>query len=104
MEAAPTEAIYVYGVLSAGDEAPASTGIGGAQLKEITSNGLAALVSEMPPETEHVLGREEMTTHARVLEEALTHGTVLPRATLAGHAQADRMDLNMNLGPLGDLM
>jgi hypothetical protein len=78
MEAATTEAIYVYGILRAEDEAPGLTGIGGAELKEITSNGLAALVSEMPPETELVLGREEMTTHARVLEEALQHGTVLP--------------------------
>jgi hypothetical protein len=78
MEAATTEATYVYGVLRADAQAPALAGIGGAQLKEITSNGLAALVSDMPPDRGLTLGREEMTTHARVLEDAIQHGTVLP--------------------------
>ena len=78
MEAATSEATYVYGVFKAGETAPAIAGIHGAELREITSGGLAALVSDMPPEHELQLGREEMTTHARVLEEAIQHGTVLP--------------------------
>jgi hypothetical protein len=78
MEAATTEAIYVYGVLGGHGGAPNIAGVGGARLKQITSNGLTALVSDMPPDRELVLGREEMTAHARVLEEALEHGTVLP--------------------------
>jgi len=77
MSAAAEQATYVYGVLSADDEPPNIEGIGGAPLREITSDGIAALVSDMG-DHELKLGREEMTTHARVLEEALQHGTVLP--------------------------
>ncbi len=77
MSTTAPQATYVYGVLSAADKPPATTGIGGAPLQEITSDGLAALVSDLS-EQELVLGREEMTTHARVLEEAVEHGTVLP--------------------------
>jgi hypothetical protein len=68
---------YVYGVLSADAEAPSISGIGGAPLREIKSGEIAALVSDMGDD-ELKLGRQELTTHARVLEEALQHGTVLP--------------------------
>src|SRR3978361_2359648 len=77
MGAAAEHATYVYGVLSADDQPPQMKGIGGAPLQEVTSDGIAALVSDLTGE-ELALGREEMTAHARVLEEALQHGTVLP--------------------------
>jgi Gas vesicle synthesis protein GvpL/GvpF len=77
MSAAAPQATYVYGVLRADDEPPNIKGIGGAPLQEVTSDGIAALVSDMS-DHELKLGREEMTTHARVLEEALQNGTVLP--------------------------
>ena len=75
--AATPEATYVYGVLSAGSAIPEGAGIGGAPLHEVVSDGLAALVSHLGDRA-LVLGREEMTTHARVLEQALQYGTVLP--------------------------
>jgi hypothetical protein len=77
MSAAAEQATYVYGVLSADHEPPKIEGIGGAPLQALTSDGIAALVSDMSNH-ELKLGREEMTTHARVLEEALLTGTVLP--------------------------
>ncbi len=70
-------ATYVYGVRARGQELPQVDGIGGAPVQEIASDGIAALVSDLDGR-ELVLGREEMTAHARVLEEALQHGTVLP--------------------------
>jgi hypothetical protein len=72
-----SQPIYVYGVLAPSSEAPDTTGIGGGSLHTIVSDGLAALVSDLPGE-ELVLGREELTTHAHVLEEAIKSGTVLP--------------------------
>jgi hypothetical protein len=72
-----TQATYVYGVLRADNEPPGIAGIGGAPLQEVKGDGVAALVSDLT-DRELTLGREEMTTHARVLEEALQRGTVLP--------------------------
>src|ERR1700694_5306833 len=77
MSGAAEQATYVYGVLSADDDPPQIAGIGGAPLHEVTSDGIAALVSDLS-DKELRLGREEMTAHARVLEEALQQGTVLP--------------------------
>lgn len=68
---------YVYGVVGAGGPPPRSPGIGGADLRLVTGDGIAALVSDIDPD-ELTLGREAMTTHAQVLEEALMSGTVLP--------------------------
>lgn len=68
---------YVYGVISAKADPPAGPGIGGAGLELIRAEDLAALVSDIDG-GEIALGREAMTTHARVLEQALTAGTVLP--------------------------
>lgn len=68
---------YVYGVLAPDCEPPDTTGIGGASLYTVESDGLAALVSSMPGE-ELALGREELTAHARVLEEVIRDTTVLP--------------------------
>ena len=70
---------YVYGVRQPSSQSISSAGIGGAELHEIESGGLAALVSDLPTAVEELkLGREELTTHARVLEQALEHGIVLP--------------------------
>jgi hypothetical protein len=100
MSAAAEQAMYVYGVLSAGDEPPQIAGIGGAPLHEVTSDGIAALVSELSDE-ELRLGREEMTAHARVLEEALQHGTVLPMrfgVVMAGEpaVKSDLLDAHLD--------
>jgi hypothetical protein len=102
-------ATYVYGVLSAGHELPEITGIRGASLHEVVSGGIAALVSDLA-DHEPVLGREEMTTHARVLEETLKTGTVLPTrfgVVMAGEdavkrhlLDAHRDELEQQLGEL----
>jgi gas vesicle protein GvpL/GvpF len=68
---------YIYGVLSSEAEPPSLPGIGGAPLGLICAEGLAALASDAP-DGELVMGREAMTTHARVLEAAHASGTVLP--------------------------
>lgn len=77
MGTAAPQATYVYGVLDENSKPPATEGIDGAPLHQVTSNGLTALVSDLSDQ-ELVMGREEMTTHARVLEQAVEHGTVLP--------------------------
>jgi hypothetical protein len=74
---AATQLTYVYGVRKPSSGTISSHGIGGAKLRQIESDGVAALVSELPNQ-ELELGKEELTTHARVLEQALEHGTVLP--------------------------
>jgi hypothetical protein len=68
---------YIYGVVRSSAEVPAHAGIGGAELGLVSADGLAALVSDAP-EGELTMGREAMTTHARVLEAAHSLGTVLP--------------------------
>lgn len=68
---------YVYGVMDPSLSAPDIAGIGGGKLRTIESEGLAALVSDLPGE-ELVVDREGLSTHARVLEEAIQGGTVLP--------------------------
>ena len=68
---------YIYGVVASSAEPPALPGIGGASLELISSDGVAALTSDAP-DGELVMGREAMTTHARVLEAAHASGTVLP--------------------------
>jgi hypothetical protein len=68
---------YIYGVVSSDAAPPSLPGIGGAPLELIGDDGVAALASDAP-EGELVMGREAMTTHARVLEAAHASGTVLP--------------------------
>jgi hypothetical protein len=72
-----TQLTYVYGVRKPSAGTISSTGIGGAELRQIESGGVAALVSDLPNQ-ELQLGKEELTAHARVLENALEQGTVLP--------------------------
>ena len=74
---AVTQLTYVYGVRKSSPGSISGPGIGGAELRQIDSEGIAALVSELPNK-ELQLGKEELTAHARVLETALEHGTVLP--------------------------
>lgn len=68
---------YIYGVVPASAPLPDHPGIGGSQLELVSVDGVAALVSD-GPDGEPAMGREAMTTHARVLEAAHALGTVLP--------------------------
>jgi hypothetical protein len=69
---------YVYGVVRASDDPRVrSEGVAGGPVTTIAAAGVAALTSEVPDD-ELRAGREELTTHARVLEEALEGGVVLP--------------------------
>ena len=69
---------YVYGVVRAGDGSlPKDGGINDEPVKLVTTEGLAALTSDVPDEVLEA-GREELLTHARVLEQALEGGVVLP--------------------------
>src|SRR5262249_14181473 len=52
-------------------------GIGGARLRLVSSDGVAALVSDVRAE-ELRFGRAEMLAHSEVLGQALANGTVLP--------------------------
>ncbi|MGB9183482.1 MAG: GvpL/GvpF family gas vesicle protein [Solirubrobacteraceae bacterium] len=68
---------YIYGVVPASAGLPSHPGIAGSSLELVRSDGVAALVSDAP-DGELTMGREAMTTHARVLEAAHALGTVLP--------------------------
>jgi len=69
---------YVYGVVRARDDAGVrAEGVAGGPVNLVSENGLGALTSDVPG-TELRSGRDELTTHARILEEALEGGVVLP--------------------------
>jgi hypothetical protein len=68
---------YVYGVVAASAPAPERRGIGGAPLELVASDGLAALVSEVPAD-ELRMGREAMSAHAEIVGAAHALSTVLP--------------------------
>lgn len=68
---------YVYGIVAAGTEVPAGPGILGAPVRLVSSEGVAALVSDVPPEDLR-FGREALLTHSQVLEQAMANGTILP--------------------------
>jgi hypothetical protein len=69
---------YVYGVVPAREEPHVRTeGVAGGPVTLVAEDRLAALTSDVPG-TELRSGREELTTHARILEEALEGGVVLP--------------------------
>jgi len=69
---------YVYGVVRATDGPRVrAEGVAGGPVALVAGDGLAALTSDVPG-MELRSGREELTTHARVLEEALEGGVVLP--------------------------
>jgi hypothetical protein len=73
--------LYVYGVIPAADAAewPAAAGIGepSAKVRTVEADGLAALVSALPPD--RTPGRrEDLETHRDVLSLAAEHGTTIP--------------------------
>src|SRR5213592_4858516 len=77
-KAKKTAAKYVYGVVRADDASSSKlTGINDEPVSPVTSEGLAALTSDVPDDFLEA-GRDELLTHSRVLEQALEHGTVLP--------------------------
>ena len=67
---------YVYGVSLPGAPVPKGKGIGGRKLRLVEADELAAIVSDTVPPVR--AGKEELTTHARVLQRALENGPVLP--------------------------
>jgi hypothetical protein len=69
---------YVYGVVRSGRGSRTDrSGINDQPVKLVTTEGLAALTSDVPDEFLEA-GRDELLTHARVLEQALEGGVVLP--------------------------
>jgi hypothetical protein len=85
---------YVYGVIPAAGDPPSVAGIGGTPVQLIRADDIAALVSDIDPDSLQ-MGREAMTTHERVLEDALTSATVLPMrfGVVMTDEQAVRTDL-----------
>lgn len=68
---------YVYGVVRAGDQPPSGArGLGDEPIQLVSSEGMAALTSDVPAEFLEA-GRDELMTHTRVLEEALQRGSVV---------------------------
>jgi hypothetical protein len=73
--------LYVYGVIPAADAGgwPGAEGIGGpsAKVSTLDADGLAALVSALPPD--RAPGRrEDLEAHRRVLSLATERGTAIP--------------------------
>jgi hypothetical protein len=73
--------VYVYGVIHAADAGgwPETAGLGGAssRVRTVPEGGLAALVSDLPPD--HTPGRrEDIEDHRRVLSLAIERGTTVP--------------------------
>ncbi len=69
--------LYVYGVMRAGDGAPARSGVGDTLVQTLERGPVQALVSEVPGES--VPGRaKNLTAHTEVLRAAMDSGTVLP--------------------------
>jgi hypothetical protein len=69
--------VYVYGVLSASDQAAVSAGgVENAEVRTVEHAGLAALVSSL--EADALAAAREVRGHWRVLEEASKSATVLP--------------------------
>jgi hypothetical protein len=68
----------VYGVVAQGTATPRGTGIHRRRLQAVQSEELKAIVSNAPDGDLIQPGREELTTHARVLEQAREQGMVLP--------------------------
>lgn len=92
MSALPAK--YIYGVVAASAPVPTHPGIEGASLHLVPAETVAALVSDVS-DGELTMGREAMTTHARVLEEAHALGTVLPMRF--GLVMSDEAEVQHNL-------
>jgi gas vesicle protein GvpL/GvpF len=73
----PAAAVYVYGVIRAGDaDATSVAGVEGSAVRTLPHAGLAALVSDL--ESGALAAAREVRAHWRVLEEASQAATVLP--------------------------
>src|SRR5437588_2125173 len=73
-------AVYVYGIMRAGDAARAVSAIrdaGGPEADAVEHGPVSALVSAVP-EAELRMRRENILGHANVLQAAFKHGPVLP--------------------------
>jgi hypothetical protein len=71
-------AAYVYGVVRSGTISTIKAeGVGGAQVEQLESEGLSALVSPVPDEELRVK-RQDLQRHLAVLEEAFAQTTILP--------------------------
>jgi hypothetical protein len=73
--------VYVYGIIPAADAGqwPQTPGLGepSSTVRTVVAGGLAALVSDLPPE--HTPGRlEDIEAHRRVLSQAIERGTAIP--------------------------
>jgi hypothetical protein len=72
-----TARLYVYGVLAASEATIAiPAGVTGRQVRTVTDDGLAALVSDLSADS--LAAAREVRAHWRVLEEASRTATVLP--------------------------
>jgi hypothetical protein len=78
--AATATGVYVYGVVRA-EELPAvsAEGIAGTSVELLEHDGLAALVSKLPPGDLRVK-RRDLNRHLSVLEEAFAETTIVPCA------------------------
>jgi hypothetical protein len=73
----PAGTVYVYGILSAADQAAVhARGVEGSLVRTVEHAGLAALVSDL--QAESLAAAREVRSHWRVLEEASKDATVLP--------------------------
>lgn len=70
-------ATYVYGVVAAGTTPETLPDSGLGEVRTITVDGLAALVTDVNPAELHGR-RRELAAHTRVLDAALAYGPVLP--------------------------
>ncbi len=70
-------AAYIYGIVAADTRTPSGPGIDGGKLRLVASDGVAALVSEVPRGNLR-FGRSAMLSHSQVLEQAMVNGTILP--------------------------
>jgi hypothetical protein len=78
-----THPLYVYGIIPASDagEWPETPGLGdpSSHVRTIVEDGMAALVSDLPPDyVPGRRGREDLESHERVLAEAIERTTTIP--------------------------
>ena len=85
---------YIYGIVAAGTRTPPGPGINGGALRLVSTDGVAALVSDVSRD-ELRFGRAALSSHSQVLEQAVAHGTILPTrfGTVLDDAAAIRASL-----------
>jgi hypothetical protein len=87
--------MYLYGIVRPGCSTAGWSGIGGAPVRCVEGEGVAALVSEPVGEAISMLRREDLDAHAKVLSAALATGPVLPMR--AGVVAEDESDVQTRL-------